>query len=192
MKTKKAIETHQAIIDAAKELFMQGPVSKVSVAEIANKAHVAKGTFYLYFETKEDLVWHLLDHELGKANQWFTHFKDFGFSEKEIANMILFLTTFVREHQPILRIVHHMDFTAYLGVEKMLEKYYQSWFNPLKAWLQRGAETGELRIEDPDFTAYFLLTSVHEMMDHIIMGDLKMTLEDFGEKMTSLLIKILK
>lgn len=50
---KKAKE--QALLTAAYELFTTNGVSKTSVSDIADRAGVAKGTFYLYFADKYDL-----------------------------------------------------------------------------------------------------------------------------------------
>ncbi|MFJ3951857.1 TetR/AcrR family transcriptional regulator [Streptomyces libani] len=44
------------ILAAARELVLKRGVKGVTVAEVAEKAHVAKGTVYLYWDTKEDLL----------------------------------------------------------------------------------------------------------------------------------------
>jgi AcrR family transcriptional regulator len=48
-------QKEQAIISAAQELFGRYGYKKVSIDEIVNAAHVAKGTFYLYFKSKDEL-----------------------------------------------------------------------------------------------------------------------------------------
>ncbi|MFI1496923.1 TetR/AcrR family transcriptional regulator [Streptomyces platensis] len=44
------------ILTVARELVLKRGVKGVTVAEIAEKAHVGKGTVYLYWGTKEDLL----------------------------------------------------------------------------------------------------------------------------------------
>lgn len=46
----------QQLLDAAVSLWQQHPERVPSVAEVAGKAGVAKGTVYLYFKSKEDLL----------------------------------------------------------------------------------------------------------------------------------------
>ena len=46
----------QQLLDAAVSLWQQNPERVPSVAEVAGKAGVAKGTVYLYFRSKEDLL----------------------------------------------------------------------------------------------------------------------------------------
>ncbi len=44
------------LLDSSYDLFIQYGISNVSIAQICEKAGIAKGTFYLYFESKEDIV----------------------------------------------------------------------------------------------------------------------------------------
>ena len=46
----------QQLLDAAVSLWQQNPQRVPSVSEVAAKAGVAKGTVYLYFKSKEDLL----------------------------------------------------------------------------------------------------------------------------------------
>lgn len=53
---QKKNEKYQSLISAAFELFEHDGVSSVSIDDIVKKAGVAKGTFYLYFKDKFDLI----------------------------------------------------------------------------------------------------------------------------------------
>mgnify|MGYP003478078440 CR=1 FL=1 len=49
-------ERHQALLDAAERLLLRTPERVPSVAEVADEAGLAKGTVYLYFPSKEELL----------------------------------------------------------------------------------------------------------------------------------------
>ncbi|BFJ84282.1 TetR/AcrR family transcriptional regulator [Ruthenibacterium sp. TH_2024_36131] len=51
----------QHLLDAAYKLFLGKGVLKTSIDEIVWEADVAKGTFYLYFRNKEDLLQKLVE-----------------------------------------------------------------------------------------------------------------------------------
>lgn len=53
-----------ALFDAALELFTTKGFSKTTISDISEKAGVAKGTFYLYFNDKYDLRDQLAVHKL--------------------------------------------------------------------------------------------------------------------------------
>jgi AcrR family transcriptional regulator len=49
-------ERHHAILDAAERLLERSPERIANVAEVADEAGLAKGTVYLYFPSKEELL----------------------------------------------------------------------------------------------------------------------------------------
>ncbi len=49
-------ERHDAILDAAERLLLRSPERVANVAEVAEEALLAKGTVYLYFPSKEELL----------------------------------------------------------------------------------------------------------------------------------------
>jgi AcrR family transcriptional regulator len=54
-------ERHHAILDAAERLLARSPDRVANVAEVADEAGLAKGTVYLYFPGKEELLLALHD-----------------------------------------------------------------------------------------------------------------------------------
>ena len=60
--TEDKAERRQEILDAVEGLYLRHPDRMPSVAEVAEKAGVAKGTVYLYFPSKEEML--LALHEL--------------------------------------------------------------------------------------------------------------------------------
>lgn len=59
-----------SLMDSAFQLFTTQGIAKTSIEDIAKKAGVAKGTFYLYFKDKYDLHRLLIQH---KAEQLIQH-----------------------------------------------------------------------------------------------------------------------
>ncbi len=62
----------EALLENALELFLSKGLQDTSIADIAKKAGVAKGTFYLYFKDKVDLRNILIAHEASKLFQQAT------------------------------------------------------------------------------------------------------------------------
>lgn len=55
-RTKPPEVRRDELMDAAEALFLEKGYAATSVSEIVEKADVAKGTFYLYFKTKDDAL----------------------------------------------------------------------------------------------------------------------------------------
>ena len=58
-------ERYHALLDAAERLLLRTPERTASVAEVADEAGVAKGTVYLYFQGKEELLLALHERNVG-------------------------------------------------------------------------------------------------------------------------------
>jgi AcrR family transcriptional regulator len=54
--TKPPVERRQDLMDAAVRVFAEKGIARTTVSDITVSAGVAKGTFYLYFDSKEALL----------------------------------------------------------------------------------------------------------------------------------------
>src|SRR5574341_1030071 len=57
---RETLERRDAILAAARDLFFEHGIHRTTVDDVATRAEVAKGTVYLYFESKETILAHLL------------------------------------------------------------------------------------------------------------------------------------
>ena len=65
-------DRRQAILEVAQQQLSASPFSELTMAKLAEKAGLAKGTLYLYFETKEELLMALVENLLQK---WFSEIR---------------------------------------------------------------------------------------------------------------------
>lgn len=190
-KSKKAIETKNKLIKAAKKLFYESDINKTSVREIVEEAGVAKGTFYLYFETKEDIVWAVLNETVVKATALFQQLENTDGSMDMIDYMIDEIMLFVSQNIDELKIVHQSKFLGYLGTSEIENKYVDIWYLPIKNWLEKGVQMGIYNISDPEFYAKYAYSSIHEMIDRMITGKEDYDIDTLGEKIKEIIKKIL-
>ena len=93
---KKSDHTKKKILAASEELFMKKSISRVTVNEITEKAGVAKGTFYLYFDSKETLVWQYLEERLFNLNHIIKNLEIDGFSDENIRKVITHIVSYAK------------------------------------------------------------------------------------------------
>jgi AcrR family transcriptional regulator len=67
LRDRKKQQTHDALSQAAIELFLEHGFDEVSVADIAAAADVSKPTLFKYFATKQDLALHRIADHAGEA-----------------------------------------------------------------------------------------------------------------------------
>ena len=65
---KLSKEKQQKIIKSAKKEFARAPIENVSIKNIVEEADIARGSFYQYFESKEDLLIYILKENSEELN----------------------------------------------------------------------------------------------------------------------------
>ena len=65
---KLSKEKQQKVINAAKKEFARVPIENVSIKNIVEEADIARGSFYQYFESKEDFLIYILKENSEKLN----------------------------------------------------------------------------------------------------------------------------
>ena len=74
------------IINSARELFDKNGFDNVSMADVAKKAEVAKGTVYIYFQSKQEILYSILEPLLLRG---CVALKKITESEDEAADVVL-------------------------------------------------------------------------------------------------------
>lgn len=109
----------EAIIKAALDFFTKRGVTKVSVGEIAAKAHVSPVSIYNYFGDKNGLAKEVLTTYLDQAIKEYEEIlaRDISFSEKLELIMI-------KKHDAV-REISRSHFSAYAWADKILQQVYK-------------------------------------------------------------------
>ena len=101
-------EKKQSLVQSAWDLFLEKGVSKTSVDEIVRRANVAKGTFYLYFRDKNDLLQSVVDrtctHILRDAYEHVKRCKTDDFVEN-VVMLIDYIVEYFKRDKLTLRLV---------------------------------------------------------------------------------------
>lgn len=192
MKTKKGEETYNNILEAAEQLFAEKSVSKVTINDIVQRTGIAKGTFYLYFDSKEALVWEFMDRNFGYADRWMKEIVLRGYEDDDICEIAEFIVSFVKKHLRILKITHNVRFHGFLGIRRLEDTYMKKWIPLFALWLEKGRLEGSLTINDSRFMAYYLIVTLHELMDRVIMEEFPYSIDEVEEELKTLLLRLLK
>jgi len=67
IRESKKEEKKERLLNESLELFIEKGFDQTSIEDITGKAGVAKGTFYNFFEKKEDVLLYYLDREMVKS-----------------------------------------------------------------------------------------------------------------------------
>lgn len=102
--TQKKNEKYTKILDTALGLFEKNGTHLVSIDEIVKGAGVAKGTFYLYFKDRYDLISTLI---IEKASKYMSLLndeyepRDFGDVSTSVHHYIEYLSDFLQKNKTL-------------------------------------------------------------------------------------------
>ncbi len=102
--TKKKNEKYTKILDTALGLFEKNGTHLVSIDEIVKGAGVAKGTFYLYFKDRYDLISTLI---IEKASKYMSLLsdkyepRDFGDVSTSVRHYIEYISDFLQKNKTL-------------------------------------------------------------------------------------------
>lgn len=142
---KKAL-TRQRIAEAAKELFERSGYEATTVQQIADRAAVAKGTFFNYYASKEDLMMELHGMIIMKEIEDIL-----GKPGPVIPRIQAVLYEFAR-HFPIHRTVMRALLQGIYGSEKLRNMQNERCLEVgagLAPVLEHAQRTGEIRTDLP-------------------------------------------
>ena len=90
----KKENTREQILKAAIDLFAGKGFEQTTVESITRKAKIAKGTFYNFFEKKEDVLLYFLDKEISKSGEEIE--RKIGERKTFAGQIELLITTYIK------------------------------------------------------------------------------------------------
>lgn len=122
----RAIRSRKAFQDAFIELLQAESYQKITVTDIAERAGFARHTFYNHYDTKEDILHHLIDSVLEQffsgLDQWDFYFAD---PEEEVGMFTSFFQVW-NDNYEIVKILNKIDIDFVL-IER-LKTYFTRFF----------------------------------------------------------------
>lgn len=155
--TKSPDERRQEIMDAAVRVFAERGVHGTTVAHITQAARVAKGTFYLYFESKDHLLGALkdrfVDQSLEKAGALLERVgREDWWALVDTA--IESFADFMLEHRDVLHVFVQEGITE--QTSDVFAECHRKLDMMFAAGIQAGVEAGAFETTDPALTAQMI------------------------------------
>ena len=184
--TKKSRK--QEIIKAAAVLFSQKSYHDVTVDQIAEQVGVAKGTIYIYFESKENLYLGILEHTHETIESILVkEIEKNDPAPQKLKKVLTLIFQFYFQNRDVLRILtrdetrlirEHSDFTERWRYRKILEKgIKEGSFRPanteLMALIIFGLVGSVMSYYPKDMTAGEIAEEVFSMISEGIMTSQK-------------------
>jgi AcrR family transcriptional regulator len=153
-RTERGRRTLRKLLDAAAKEFGEKGFHEASISGITRRAETALGTFYTYFDSKDEIFRALvrdLSARVGEeARSALTTELDALRTERAALEAFL---RFAREHKEIYRIIDEAEFVD----PASFRTHYESTALRILERLKRGARAGELREDLEEVHAWALM-----------------------------------
>jgi AcrR family transcriptional regulator len=186
-RTKPPEERRDELMNAAQRLFLKQGVPETTIEQITSGADVAKGTFYLYFSSKEDILAALGDR----------------FGQKHLEGIKAAIAKKPQDNwQKKLATWANACFTGYLDSIQLHDIVFygprprrreglvdNAVIDHLSDLLQFGMEAHAWSIEDARFTAVFLFSGLHAVVDDAYIKEKRINRSRLAQKVEQLLFR---
>jgi AcrR family transcriptional regulator len=162
-----------AILDAAAQVFAEKGYEAGSIADVIEAAGIARGTFYLHFDSKRAVFEELLDWMLAELSGALVRVdvRSSVPSEEQLLANIVRVLDLLTEHPGVSRILLHGS----LGLDKDLgakrEEFFRHVRDLIKGSLKTGRRIGLVRpLPDLDLVAAAILGSLKEVLERYVVN----------------------
>lgn len=151
-------QKREQIASAARELFSEYGYRAVSVAQIAEKADIAKGTVYLYFKDKEDLFFYLVQEFLDEMARFIGKIEEKNLSLADKFHTVIYsLLKYRREQKFLYRVVREAHETQHALARRVTAIFDDEITSYVEKQLESALKNGEVRSCNPQVLSFVIV-----------------------------------
>lgn len=153
-KTERGRKTRNRLLEAAEVEFGEKGFHDAAISGITQRAGVALGTFYTYFQSKQEIFAALVSYMSERTRQWVG--KRVAGAPDRLAAERLGLAAyieFVREHKGIYRIITEAEFIA----NDAFRAHYEGFARSYLTNLGKASARGEIRQGDYEVWSWAIM-----------------------------------
>ncbi len=172
--SQKRESRRRAILQAARRTFAESGFHRTHVSDIIEAAGIARGTFYLYFESKNAIFLELLDELMAELKQSIvgvdTEEGAPPVHEQLVGTVRRILGTVV-ENQALTRILVREAVGLGDDVDARLKAFYDNLLLYIREALEKGQRMGILRELDTELASLCVVGTIKQLMEQLVMDD---------------------
>ncbi len=157
----------EQVLRAAKALFSKKGFHKVSIADIIQRAGIARGTFYIYFKSKRDIFYCLLESLLQELDQRIKTI-EVGKGKppplEQLGTNLTKVVTFALEEPQLIHILFHHATGLDNDLDGVLDDFYERVTDRIEWAVTLGIEMGLVRPCNTRLVAIAVRGGIQEVM----------------------------
>ncbi|GAA2113073.1 TetR/AcrR family transcriptional regulator [Actinomadura alba] len=150
----KGERTRRRLLDAAEEVFAAYGHQEASIVKITETAGVAQGTFYIYFEGKQQIFDELVTDLNRRVRRAMSEGARQGRTRAESERLgFQGFFRFTAEHPALYRIIRQAEFAS----PGAMQRHYRTIADGYAGGLRAAMEAGDIAPADPEVIAWALM-----------------------------------
>ncbi|RGB67948.1 TetR/AcrR family transcriptional regulator [Harryflintia acetispora] len=153
--TKKPDERREEIVQAARELFGQNGFAKTTISDIAQRIGIAKGLFYYYFRTKDEVMNAVVDEYISETSEVVRHIVEQDTDFLKRMNQVVFtIIEFTQKTETVFAELKDSD--RFMFHQSILEYAVERFRQQVAGLVEEGVEKGIICCKHPYTTVEIL------------------------------------
>jgi len=184
----------QSIQDAAMRVIARKGMASTTMQEVADEAGVAKGTIYLYFRDRDELVEKTFESAMSQLHARIDAALelDLPFAEK-LRSMLGAVSGFFRENREFFRLYISMRFPEGSPQQQRRQKrtcqpQYQTRVQRIAEVLRAAMDRGEIGVTDPRRLALFIIEGSNAVIIERVMSETPASADDDVDFLTATIL----
>jgi AcrR family transcriptional regulator len=167
-------ERRQQIVDAAKAVFAERGYHNASVSDIIGRARIARGTFYLYFESKQQIFETILAEALEVLRSRITRIDvEPGAPPplEQLRGNLVRVMDYVLGDPHFSRLLLSHSLSSDPEAAERVQQFYDHVHGMIERSLGHGVDMGLVRPCNPALVASALLGAARGIIDRVLRTD---------------------
>jgi len=189
-RTKSSNERRDDLMNAAEELFLKQGVGPTTIQQITSGAGIAKGTFYLHFASKDDVVLALRNRfvrEFVLRTEQTVQSRDAKDWRAKLATWVMAVIEGYLDSLPLHDVVFHQA-----SPHSWHDTSTDLLIDHFRAVLEAGARDSAWDIEEARFTAVVLFSGLHAIVDNVLDSGVAIDRHRLGTQLQNICFRAVK
>jgi len=169
------LERRRQILTAAKTVFAEAGYHGASINAIIERAQIARGTFYLYFESKSAVFDSILDQALSdlrtKIRRIAVDDPAAPAPQVQLREQVVGTLEYIVSDRPLALLLLSAGHTPDAEAAERLDQFFAEVRDLLRRALETGMEIGLLRPCQPPLVAAAMLGMLRGVIEFVVGGD---------------------
>lgn len=169
------LERRRQILNAAKAVFAEAGYHGASINAIIERAQIARGTFYLYFESKSAVFDSILDQALTDLR---TRIRRIEVDDPaapapqiQLREQVVGILEYIVSDRSLAMLLLSAGHTPDAEAAERLDQFFAEVRDLLRRALETGMEIGLLRPCQPPLVAAAMLGMIRGVIEFVVRGD---------------------